>query len=277
MLTSASLRSVALIASVLGQAGKKGQKRRLADATDGHVTWKTPNDISKFISGMSSRRGEILTSLIDKEIIGGLKVPEKAAASPEGLGAVEQEPRDEQDLVAEEYIDEEDELLKELEDSSVEMDAMSEVEKDILESFAKEKEAARVVSEGDIMAGVGVEKGVPEEGQSQAPEGVGAAEPAQEPIASEAGVAESITEEAQESAIPEELYQGIPPEGPSVTEAVPEAVVEEIIIEETKQEAKPRAEKKSAPAKEQQSAPEKPQQKEAPIEQEQTKKPGKDE
>src|SRR5690606_27603221 len=103
---------------------------------------------------------EILTSLIDKEIIGGLKETDKgaaAAAAPDGVGAVEKEPRDEQDLVAEEYIDEEDELLKELEDSSVEMDAMSEVEKDILESFAREKEAAQKVSEADIMAGVGVE------------------------------------------------------------------------------------------------------------------------
>lgn len=203
------------------------------------MAWNTPPDISRFINGMASRRGEILTSLIDKEIIGGLKEPEKAeeaaeATGPEGLGAVQQEPRDEQDLVAEEYIDEEDELLKELEESSVEMDAMSEVEKDILESFAREKEAAQKVSESDIMAGVGVEKGVPEAAQDI-------------------------------------------PEGPAETEAVPEAVVEKIIVEQTKQEANPPAEQKSTPAEAQESAPEKPQQKEAPIKQEQTKKPGKDE
>lgn len=214
---------------------------------------------------MSSRRGEILTSLIDKEIIGGLKETEKGAAAataPDGVGAVEKEPRDEQDLVAEEYIDEEDELLKELEDSSVEMDAMSEVEKDILESFAREKEAAQKVSEADIMAGVGVEKGTPEEGQSQVP---------QEGVTAGAGAAESIAD------IPEELYQRPPPEGPAETEAVPEAIVEEIIAEETKKEAEPPAEKKSAPVKEKKSAPAKEKKKEAPIEQEQTKKPGKDE
>lgn len=207
---------------------------------------------------MSSRRGEILTSLIDKEIIGGLKETEKApaAAAPDGLGAVQEEPRDEQDLVAEEYIDEEDELLKELEESSVEMDAMSEVEKGILESFAREQEAAQKVSEADIMAGVGVEKGVPE----QAPEA------AQEPIASEAGVPDSTAQAADI------------PEGPAETEAGPEVVVEEIIVEQAKQEANPPAEQKSTPAEAQESAPEKPQQREeAPIKQEQTKKPGKDE
>lgn len=44
-----SLRSVTLIAGILGRAGQRGQQRRLADANDGIVTWNTPNDVAKFI------------------------------------------------------------------------------------------------------------------------------------------------------------------------------------------------------------------------------------
>ncbi|KAG7294121.1 hypothetical protein NEMBOFW57_004185 [Staphylotrichum longicolle] len=44
-----SLRSVTLIAGILGRAGQRGQQRRLADANEGIVTWSTPNDVAKFI------------------------------------------------------------------------------------------------------------------------------------------------------------------------------------------------------------------------------------
>ncbi|MBE3041297.1 hypothetical protein IMZ48_01665 [Candidatus Bathyarchaeota archaeon] len=59
-----------------------------------------------------------------------------------------------------------DELLSELAGNSVEMDAMSEIEKEILDMFAKEK-AKGEVTEGAIMSEVGVAKGVPEEGKAE--------------------------------------------------------------------------------------------------------------
>lgn len=47
MLTFASdsLRCIQVIAGVLGRAGEEGQRRRLEDAKNGHVTWETPVDI----------------------------------------------------------------------------------------------------------------------------------------------------------------------------------------------------------------------------------------
>ncbi|GAB1317870.1 37S ribosomal protein MRP4, mitochondrial [Madurella fahalii] len=44
-----SLRSVTLLAGVLGRAGERGQQRRLAAAKGGVVTWKNPADVAKFI------------------------------------------------------------------------------------------------------------------------------------------------------------------------------------------------------------------------------------
>ncbi|KAL2193793.1 hypothetical protein P885DRAFT_44398 [Corynascus similis CBS 632.67] len=44
-----SLRSVTLLAGVLGRAGERGQQRRLADAEEGVTTWRTPRDIAHFI------------------------------------------------------------------------------------------------------------------------------------------------------------------------------------------------------------------------------------
>jgi hypothetical protein len=44
-----SLRSVTLLAGVLGRAGERGQQRRLADANDGVCTWETPSDVRHFI------------------------------------------------------------------------------------------------------------------------------------------------------------------------------------------------------------------------------------
>lgn len=44
-----SLRSVALLAGVLARSGQRGQHRRHADADKGVITWKTPDDVAKFI------------------------------------------------------------------------------------------------------------------------------------------------------------------------------------------------------------------------------------
>ncbi|KAK4203460.1 putative mitochondrial SSU ribosomal protein S2 precursor [Triangularia verruculosa] len=45
-----SLRSVALIAGVLGRAGERGQQRRLEDAKQGVVAWQTPKDVTTFVN-----------------------------------------------------------------------------------------------------------------------------------------------------------------------------------------------------------------------------------
>lgn len=42
------MRSVALIAGVLGRAGEAGQKRRLEEAEDGQAQWETPEDTKRF-------------------------------------------------------------------------------------------------------------------------------------------------------------------------------------------------------------------------------------
>ncbi|SPO04307.1 related to MRP4 - mitochondrial ribosomal protein, small subunit [Cephalotrichum gorgonifer] len=171
-----SLRSTAFIAGVLGQAGKAGQKRRLASAAGGDVTWKTPDDVSKFIRGMVARRGEILSSLIDKEIIGGLKEPSRTEEPAASLTAdkelraaqeameAELKAQVDQDAIAQDLLDEEDELINQLTADSVEMDAMAAMEQEILESFKKEKAKA---TDDNILSKVGVEKGVPETEQKK--------------------------------------------------------------------------------------------------------------
>lgn len=50
-----SLRSVSVIAGVLGRAGEKGQKRRLADAKTGICTWSNPPDIDKWLREKEAR------------------------------------------------------------------------------------------------------------------------------------------------------------------------------------------------------------------------------
>ncbi|EAQ83567.1 hypothetical protein CHGG_09971 [Chaetomium globosum CBS 148.51] len=44
-----SLRSVTLLAGVLGRAGERGQQRRLADADDGVISWRSPRDVETFM------------------------------------------------------------------------------------------------------------------------------------------------------------------------------------------------------------------------------------
>ncbi|KAK4160303.1 hypothetical protein QBC43DRAFT_347425 [Cladorrhinum sp. PSN259] len=50
-----SLRSVALIAGVLGRAGERGQQRRLTAAAEGNIAWKTPWPVMRFIDSRNSK------------------------------------------------------------------------------------------------------------------------------------------------------------------------------------------------------------------------------
>lgn len=152
-----SLRSIAFIAGVLGQAGKQGQKRRLADASEGTVTWRTSDDITKFISGMKARRGEILSSLIDREMVGGLS---QSAVSEENEALLKRVAED--DVASEEFSKEEKELIKELAANTREMDALSEEESRLLDSFTVPKGTAEEQVNEKIMSKVGVKKGVKE-------------------------------------------------------------------------------------------------------------------
>ncbi|KAI0394444.1 hypothetical protein F5Y17DRAFT_466287 [Xylariaceae sp. FL0594] len=51
-----SLRTAAVISSVLGRAGEAGNKRRLEKAKEGHVTWETPRTVADFL--FEKRRAE---------------------------------------------------------------------------------------------------------------------------------------------------------------------------------------------------------------------------
>lgn len=183
-----SLRSTGLIASVLGQAGKSGQRRRLAEAEDGNVTWQTPQDITQFIKGMTAQRGEIIASLVGSQTPDGTAgestvedlldgQPEshpgippdayeqglrEAAATRPDAAVVSN--RKKATATAEDWTDEDmaresEELFKEMSESATEVDGMAAIEKDILAMFQKENAAA---TEQAIMSGVGVEQGVPE-------------------------------------------------------------------------------------------------------------------
>lgn len=50
-----SLRSVSVIAGVLGRAGENGQKRRLADAARGIVTWYAPSEVRRFLRSEAAK------------------------------------------------------------------------------------------------------------------------------------------------------------------------------------------------------------------------------
>lgn len=52
-----SLRSVSVIAGVLGRAGERGQARRKADANSGVCTWRNPPDIQKWMDDEKSKAG----------------------------------------------------------------------------------------------------------------------------------------------------------------------------------------------------------------------------
>jgi hypothetical protein len=53
-----SLRSVTLLAGVLGRAGERGQRRRLADAEDGVISWTSPRDVDTFIEKDAMTKAE---------------------------------------------------------------------------------------------------------------------------------------------------------------------------------------------------------------------------
>ncbi|KAK4641715.1 hypothetical protein QC761_503230 [Podospora bellae-mahoneyi] len=90
-----SLRSVALIAGVLGRAGERGQQRRLADAEKGVVKWQTPKDVFSFIGKVNAkvrREAEGKQENMQKET-GGLKpadlmTEDEVIAEMFGQGAV---------------------------------------------------------------------------------------------------------------------------------------------------------------------------------------------
>ena len=66
MFWDCSLRSVTLLAGVLGRAGERGQQRRLADAADGVVSWKSPRDVDTFIEKDSMTKAEEELRQIDQ-------------------------------------------------------------------------------------------------------------------------------------------------------------------------------------------------------------------
>lgn len=62
-----SLRSVSVIAGVLGRAGERGQARRKADANSGVCTWRNPPDIQKWMDDEKSKAGREATAERDAE------------------------------------------------------------------------------------------------------------------------------------------------------------------------------------------------------------------
>lgn len=50
------MRAVTLLAGVLGKAGERGQKRRLADANNGIVTWNNPSEIERWMDSNAAEK-----------------------------------------------------------------------------------------------------------------------------------------------------------------------------------------------------------------------------
>ncbi|KYK54759.1 37S ribosomal protein MRP4 [Drechmeria coniospora] len=63
-----SLRSMATVAGVLGRAGEKGQKRRLADASRGSVSWNTSPELNRHM--IKEKRAAVLKR---KEVMGRMQ------------------------------------------------------------------------------------------------------------------------------------------------------------------------------------------------------------
>lgn len=53
-----SLRSVSVIAGVLGRAGERGQARRKADANKGVCTWRNQPDMQKWMDDEKAKAGK---------------------------------------------------------------------------------------------------------------------------------------------------------------------------------------------------------------------------
>ncbi|KAJ0108998.1 hypothetical protein J7T55_005546 [Diaporthe amygdali] len=60
-----SLRSVSVIAGVLGRAGERGQERRKADAARGVCTWRNPPDIEKWMNDEKKNRASVAEAEIE--------------------------------------------------------------------------------------------------------------------------------------------------------------------------------------------------------------------
>ena len=67
VLTLYSVRSVSVIAAVLGRAGQRGQQRRLEDAKSGVVTWENPAEISQFMKLDAGRKADEMVKAADME------------------------------------------------------------------------------------------------------------------------------------------------------------------------------------------------------------------
>ncbi|KAI6363663.1 hypothetical protein MCOR25_005840 [Pyricularia grisea] len=63
-----SLRSMAVIAGVLGRAGELGQKRRLADAKGGQVHWENPADVARFLDALNRDAIEATRQQMEVEV-----------------------------------------------------------------------------------------------------------------------------------------------------------------------------------------------------------------
>ncbi|KAK4155673.1 hypothetical protein C8A00DRAFT_13312 [Chaetomidium leptoderma] len=88
-----SLRSVTLLAGILGRAGERGQQRRLADANDGICTWVNPSYEEKFIHKDASAK---------------IKEAEAAAEKAVAEGILDEKPMQREDFLTD------DELLREM-------------------------------------------------------------------------------------------------------------------------------------------------------------------
>ncbi|KAI3393722.1 hypothetical protein diail_3767 [Diaporthe ilicicola] len=62
-----SLRSVSVIAGVLGRAGERGQERRMAEAKKGICTWRNPSEIERFMEDKKAKKANAAAAESDAE------------------------------------------------------------------------------------------------------------------------------------------------------------------------------------------------------------------
>lgn len=90
-----SLRSVGTIASILGRAGQEGNKRRLAAAKRGKVTWETPDSVYRYMQGQAKRAAAAATQkaeqarLLHEAVTQGGTISAAADATASGAAAAE--------------------------------------------------------------------------------------------------------------------------------------------------------------------------------------------
>lgn len=83
------MRSVTLLAGVLGRAGQRGQARRLAAAHYGTVTWETPADVRKYI---------------DNDLEEKVAAAKKAKAVAQEAGILDDKPLRREDFMTDEEL-----------------------------------------------------------------------------------------------------------------------------------------------------------------------------